>query len=137
MRIMKLATGLAVGYVLGARAGRDKYERIVAVAQQASGRSGAEQAAGPVEAPAAVSRVEQPAPVEAGARPRPPRKRRAKAAATTVTPGVAGLGSSLGAAEADVAEQKALVVDTRDEPARSSDSLAGDTADVLEQRRSV
>ena len=35
MKVFKLATGLAVGYVLGARAGRDKYEQIVATARKA------------------------------------------------------------------------------------------------------
>ena len=35
MKVFKLAAGLAVGYVLGARAGRDKYEQIVAVTRKA------------------------------------------------------------------------------------------------------
>ncbi|GAA1622265.1 hypothetical protein [Actinoplanes couchii] len=35
MKILRLATGFAVGYVLGSRAGRDKYEQIVAKAREA------------------------------------------------------------------------------------------------------
>ena len=36
--IAKLAAGLAAGYVLGARAGREKYDQIVAVARKLSDR---------------------------------------------------------------------------------------------------
>ncbi|MFC7533258.1 hypothetical protein [Actinoplanes sp. GCM10030250] len=36
MRIVKLAAGLAVGYVLGSRAGREKYEQIAATARKVS-----------------------------------------------------------------------------------------------------
>ncbi|GAA2642691.1 hypothetical protein [Paractinoplanes durhamensis] len=36
MRIVKLAAGIAVGYVLGARAGRERYERIAATARKVS-----------------------------------------------------------------------------------------------------
>lgn len=35
MKVFKFATGLAIGYVLGSRAGRDKYEQIVAAARKA------------------------------------------------------------------------------------------------------
>jgi uncharacterized protein (UPF0333 family) len=35
MKVFKLAAGFAVGYVLGSRAGRDKYEQIVATARKA------------------------------------------------------------------------------------------------------
>ncbi len=35
MKVFTLAAGLAVGYVLGSRAGRDKYEQIVATARKA------------------------------------------------------------------------------------------------------
>lgn len=34
MKIVKLAAGFAVGYVLGSRAGRDAYEKIAANARQ-------------------------------------------------------------------------------------------------------
>jgi hypothetical protein len=37
MKVFKLAAGLAVGYVLGSRAGREKYEQIVAAARRAQG----------------------------------------------------------------------------------------------------
>ncbi|GAA2484820.1 hypothetical protein [Winogradskya humida] len=36
MKVVTLAAGLAVGYVLGTRAGREKYEQIVAGARKAS-----------------------------------------------------------------------------------------------------
>jgi hypothetical protein len=36
MRILTLAAGLAVGYVLGSRAGREKYDQIVAGYQKVS-----------------------------------------------------------------------------------------------------
>jgi SLT domain-containing protein len=35
MKVFTLAAGLAVGYVLGSRAGRDKYEQIVATVRKA------------------------------------------------------------------------------------------------------
>jgi len=35
VKVFKFAAGLAVGYVLGSRAGRDKYEQIVAAARKA------------------------------------------------------------------------------------------------------
>ena len=35
MKVFKLAAGFAVGYVLGSRAGHDKYEQIVATARKA------------------------------------------------------------------------------------------------------
>jgi hypothetical protein len=35
VKVFKFATGLAVGYVLGSRAGRDKYEQIAAAARKA------------------------------------------------------------------------------------------------------
>ncbi|GGL10625.1 hypothetical protein [Mangrovihabitans endophyticus] len=34
MKIVKLATGFAIGYVLGSRAGRDAYEKIVVNVRQ-------------------------------------------------------------------------------------------------------
>src|SRR5690349_2147957 len=41
MRVIKFATGLAVGYVLGSRAGREKYEQIVAGFRQLGSHTGA------------------------------------------------------------------------------------------------
>lgn len=41
MALMKLAAGLAVGYVLGTRAGRERYEQIAATARQWNSRAGA------------------------------------------------------------------------------------------------
>jgi hypothetical protein len=35
MKVFTLAAGFAIGYVLGSRAGRDKYEQIVAAARKA------------------------------------------------------------------------------------------------------
>lgn len=40
MKIVTLAAGVAVGYVLGSRAGREKYEQIVATVRRVSGRTG-------------------------------------------------------------------------------------------------
>jgi hypothetical protein len=34
VRVIKLAAGLAIGYVLGSRAGREKYEQIVTTARK-------------------------------------------------------------------------------------------------------
>lgn len=38
-RIVSLAAGVAVGYVLGSRAGREKYEQIAAAARRYAGHS--------------------------------------------------------------------------------------------------
>src|SRR5687768_8670246 len=94
MRIMKLAAGLATGYVLGARAGRDKYERIAAAVRTVSAGPGAAPAEAdhqsspePDTSAAApstpVATTEQPTPAAVGAKPRRPRNRRPKAATQT------------------------------------------------------
>jgi hypothetical protein len=44
MKVVKLAAGLAIGYVLGSRAGRDKYEQIVAAARKAQNHPAVTQA---------------------------------------------------------------------------------------------
>jgi hypothetical protein len=41
VRVIKLATGLAIGYVLGSRAGREQYDQIVAAVRKAQGRPAA------------------------------------------------------------------------------------------------
>jgi hypothetical protein len=46
-------TGLATGYVLGARAGRERYEQIVRLGRQVADNPAAQQAAGAVQAQAA------------------------------------------------------------------------------------
>ena len=46
MALMKLAAGIAVGYVLGARAGREKYEQIAATARKVSAHPAVGQAQG-------------------------------------------------------------------------------------------
>jgi hypothetical protein len=46
-------TGLAAGFVLGARAGRERYEQIVRVARSVADSPAAQQAAGAVQAQAA------------------------------------------------------------------------------------
>ena len=43
---LKLLTGLAAGYVLGARAGRERYERIAAATRRLAGRPEVQQLAG-------------------------------------------------------------------------------------------
>jgi hypothetical protein len=45
-------TGLAAGYVLGARAGRERYEQIVRLGRQVADNPAAQQAAGAVQAQA-------------------------------------------------------------------------------------
>jgi hypothetical protein len=44
MKIMKLAAGFAIGYVLGSRAGRDTYQKIAANARQLGGHPRVQQA---------------------------------------------------------------------------------------------
>jgi hypothetical protein len=46
MRVLKLGAGLAVGYVLGSRAGREKYEQIVTGVRRLTGGSGSSEPAG-------------------------------------------------------------------------------------------
>jgi hypothetical protein len=46
-------TGLAAGYVLGARAGRERYEQIVQLTRRVADNPAAQQAAGAVQAQAA------------------------------------------------------------------------------------
>ncbi|MFD1364478.1 hypothetical protein [Actinoplanes sichuanensis] len=50
MALGKLAAGLAIGYVLGARAGRDKYEQVAATARRLSAHPTAVQAQQKVKA---------------------------------------------------------------------------------------
>jgi len=44
MKVFKFAAGLAVGYVVGSRAGREKYEQIVAAARKAQNHPAVTQA---------------------------------------------------------------------------------------------
>jgi hypothetical protein len=50
---MSFLSGLAVGFVLGARAGRERYDQIVRVGRQVADSPAAQQAAGAVQAQAA------------------------------------------------------------------------------------
>jgi hypothetical protein len=50
---MKFLLGIAVGYVLGARAGRQRYEDIVAVARRVAGSQTVQATAGVLQAQAA------------------------------------------------------------------------------------
>lgn len=115
MRIMTLAAGLATGYVLGTRAGREKYEQIATAARRFSAGPLTAQAEGskpvtePVAAPAVVTPVAQSAPEVAGAKPRRPRNRR------TNMP----------------------TADNGEESARTPLPLESNAADVQEQRRSL
>jgi len=157
MAIVKLAAGLAVGYVLGARAGREKYEQIAAAARQIGVLPRTVQAdpqvadlqsdAGSVVTPTVDSSLEQP--TAALTSDKPGRKRRPKAGATTATPSASDETPTrttvdfgpddlpLESAEADVVEQNMPVVDTSDEPARTPTPLESKPADVSEQRRSM
>ena len=158
MRIMTLAVGLATGYVLGARAGREKYDQIAIAARKVSGHPGGAQADGDLEsfatqtesvtAPAVVETIEQPTREVAGSKPRRPRNRRAKTTDTTSTPSASEPAQTMStadlsldalpleAAEADVVEQHMPAVDNSEEPATTPSPLESNTADVQEQRRS-
>ncbi|HEY0000937.1 MAG TPA: hypothetical protein VGB74_10825 [Actinoplanes sp.] len=78
MKVVTLAAGLAVGYVLGSRAGREKYEQIVATVRKVTGE--------PVAVPAPHSSKELPAARVAATPaaaetpvPRPPRRKHTNA----------------------------------------------------------
>jgi hypothetical protein len=79
VKIVSLAAGVAVGYVLGSRAGREKYEQIAAAARRVSGELEARTAArqsGDTVVDAGLT-----PPVTAGsAVPRAPRRKPAKSA---------------------------------------------------------
>lgn len=160
MRIVKLAAGLATGYVLGARAGREQYERLAAAVRTVSARPGGasvdespqglpEPDAGVAAPPAEVASIERPTPAVASDKPRRSRNRRPKAAARTAAPGSTdespamstvdlGLDSMpMEAAEADVIEQHMPVVDRSDDPTTPSPTLESDETDAREQRRSL
>ncbi|MEU8234514.1 hypothetical protein AB0C12_33415 [Actinoplanes sp. NPDC048967] len=151
MRIVKLAAGFAAGYVLGARAGREQYEKITAAVRTVSNRPGGPSAddpdAGAAVLPAEVPTIERPTPAVTGDKPRRPRNRRPKAATTTAAAGSTGDSPAMStanldldavpmeAAEADVIEQSMPVVDRSDEPL--SVPLESDPTDAHEQRRSL
>jgi hypothetical protein len=151
MRVVKLAAGLAAGYVLGARAGRERYEQIAAAVRTVSGRPAAPEPAAAVAAPPAdVASSAQPTAAVASDKPRRPRNRPKKAAGRTAAPGstdespamsTANLGLDGGlpleASEADVIEQNMPVVDRSDDPTRPSPVLESDATDAREQRRSM
>jgi len=84
MKKLTLLTAGAVGYVLGARAGRERYEQIVAGAQRFAGNPKVQQAAH-----RAQDTVAQQAPVVADAV-----KDKASSAAGTVADKMPGSGSS-------------------------------------------
>ncbi|WP_433728141.1 hypothetical protein ACQP2Y_14180 [Actinoplanes sp. CA-051413] len=158
MRIVKLAAGFAAGYVLGTRAGREKYERITAAVRTVSARPGGPSAeqdpqglsepdAGAAVLPADETTIERSTPAVTSDKPRRPRNRRPKAAATTAatsttddSPAMSTANLDLDAvpmeaAEADVIEQHMPVVDRSDEPI--STPLESDATDAHEQRRSL
>ncbi|MBU2668043.1 hypothetical protein KOI35_31485 [Actinoplanes bogorensis] len=81
MKIVKLAAGFAIGYVLGSRAGRDTYQKIVANTQQLREHPTVQQAksllAGSADKAtaklhqAAIDLEPTPAPTPASVRPKP------------------------------------------------------------------
>jgi hypothetical protein len=74
MKVITFAAGLAAGYVLGSRAGREKYEQIVAGWQKVSGQPAevrAQDEAGAVAAELTTAEPDVPA---IAPRPRPTRK---------------------------------------------------------------
>ena len=102
MKVIKLAAGLAIGYVLGSRAGRDKYQQIVAATRKAQNHPVVTQAqqkakellgtanssaasADPMRATPAPATIETDAPtteLSGAAGSRPPRRRSSSASAT-------------------------------------------------------
>jgi|tagenome__1003787_1003787.scaffolds.fasta_scaffold20113263_2 hypothetical protein len=81
MKILKLAAGVAVGYVLGARAGREQYERIAEQARRLSGSPKVEQAKQKVKDTAGAKLDDVAERAGAGQR-----TRRARSKPATVTP---------------------------------------------------
>jgi SLT domain-containing protein len=158
MRIVKLAAGLAAGYLLGARAGREQYERIAAALRSVSAPPGGPSAeqnpqglpepdAAVAAPPADVATIERPTPAITSDKPRRPRNRRTKAATSTAassstddSPAMSTANLDLDAvpmeaAEADVIEQHMPVADRSDDPTPTP--LESDATDAHEQRRSV
>jgi uncharacterized protein (UPF0333 family) len=99
MKVIKLAAGLAVGYVLGSRAGRDKYEQIVATARKAQSHPAVTQAqqkakellgatsttetgADPVQTTAAIDSDRPDTQLTGATGSRPPRRRSSSTPAT-------------------------------------------------------
>jgi len=96
MKIVTLAAGLAVGYVLGTRAGREKYEQIVSTARKVSNQPSVVQAkdkarelvdtgteAATAKLESVAQKIDAPADGSAAA-PRPARRKRT----VTTTPEV-------------------------------------------------
>ncbi|GAA0584345.1 hypothetical protein GCM10010172_81650 [Paractinoplanes ferrugineus] len=101
MKILKLAAGFAAGYVLGARAGREKYEQIAATARKVSenptvvqtrqkvmSQLGADTGAGSSSTPASShsTRTEPAAPATPAAATATPAAATAGPAAATASP---------------------------------------------------
>ncbi|GGQ47915.1 hypothetical protein [Couchioplanes azureus] len=85
MKTMKFAVGLAAGYVLGSRAGRETYERIVANARKLTGQPPAIE-----ERPATGRLMSSDPPPAAGGGPAPAarpggQRRKARSAAVTAS----------------------------------------------------
>ena len=84
MKVFTLATGLAIGYVLGSRAGRDKYEQIVATARKAQNHPAVTQvqdkakqllsSTSTAPAPDTAPQVTMPTSAAGGPAPRSPRR---------------------------------------------------------------
>lgn len=92
MRVFKLAAGLAVGYVLGSRAGREKYDQIVAVARKAQGHPAVQETQEKAQAlldtgATTPSATEEPVPsypeTTSTPVPRPPRRQGRKSTPST------------------------------------------------------
>ena len=87
MKVVTLAAGLAVGYVLGSRAGREKYEQIVATVNKVSGQPGVVKAQDKARELVDAGTDAVTAKPETAARATTPRPTRRRSAATP--PGVA------------------------------------------------
>lgn len=99
MKILTLAAGLATGYVLGSRAGREKYEQIVAQYQKVSNHPSVVQAQEKTKQAltsrtnAVITKLDPTAPDNAPELPvsvSPSRPSRRQARSSTKTSGLAG-----------------------------------------------
>jgi hypothetical protein len=96
MKLMTFAAGLAAGYVLGARAGREKYEQIAGAFTKARSHPAVTEArpaasdlvTNATESPATSSPIGDSSPRAASPRGASPRPRRPRTQATVTAPSV-------------------------------------------------
>ena len=93
MKVLKLAAGFGIGYVLGSRAGRDKYEQIVAAVRRAQSHPAVAQAQqkaqtllGSTTETDPVPAYDQPTATTGDPVSRPPRRRAENTPTVTIDP---------------------------------------------------